>query len=100
MPQLNLCTEINDNAYDGEKLFLICWKAFEDAPEIRTIYPGGIDPTYRTENVAKFKMGYTCGPVESYIAKVTEIGSNTISSFISGRIHNGPHGIVDGENGF
>lgn len=81
MPQFVVSTEINDDDWDA--LFAICWKAFEDAPEIRAFFPGGLDPDHREQNVSKFKAGASSGgPIEDYFAKVTEIESDTITSYI------------------
>lgn len=96
MPQFALSTEINDEDWDA--LFAICWQAFEDAPEIRAFYPGGLDPDQRKQNVSKFKAGASSrGPVKGYTAKITDLESGTITSYISGQIYDGPLGNIDGE---
>jgi len=95
MPEFVLSTDIHDDDWDA--LFAICWKAFKDAPEIRIMYPGGLDPTYRARNVAMFKAGASRGAVEGYLAKITETESGKITSYITGRIYDGPLGVIDGD---
>lgn len=96
MPEFVLSTEINKDERDS--LFIICWKAFKDTPEIRVNYPGGLDPAHRSQNISTLRKGATSrGPVESYIDTITETQSGTIVSYVMGMFYDGPLGIIDGD---
>ena len=66
---------------DYEPLFAIQFKAFVNEPALRAVYPGGLDPSSRAHNVARFKaaLGFTRPNVR--VAKVTDNETGQICAF-------------------
>lgn len=95
MTRFALSTKIDDSDWDA--LFYIYYKAFEDAPEIMALYPGGLDPAHRAQNAATFKFVANHDPGQHYLTKITETESNTIISYIAGTIYHGTLGNIDGD---
>ena len=95
IPQLNISTTIEDK--DWDPLFVVDWKCFRDCPEIVALSPGGLNPDHRDANIEGFKRSVFGGPAERAYAKIFEVHSGDITSFISCRVYRGPKGIIDGD---
>ena len=94
MPSFVLSKDITDA--DWDPIFAISIKAFQDNPEVLAL-SGGLSPANRAENVAAFKRDVFEGSVERVYAKITEVESGQIISFISARVYRGPKGAIDGD---
>ena len=57
---------------DFDPLFVIDYKAFSDAPALLALFPGGLDPSVRAQNVAGFKAGLRFGEAGTVAAKVVD----------------------------
>ncbi|KAL8830369.1 MAG: hypothetical protein Q9191_001479 [Dirinaria sp. TL-2023a] len=66
---------------DFEPLFLIQYKAFVNEPVLRELYPGGLEDSARSQNVARFKvsLGWTRPDVK--VAKVVDDDTGQICAF-------------------
>ncbi|MCJ1313765.1 hypothetical protein MMC25_007445 [Agyrium rufum] len=100
MPPFDLSTRIEDD--DWDPLYVVSWRSAKDCPEIAILSPGGLDAKHWPANVAGFKQAVFGGPLERIYVKLSSKGNqpddpSIIVSFISGRVHRGPKGIIDGD---
>ena len=71
---------------DFNPLFIINYKAFSDEPALLALFPGGLDPTVRAQNVAGFKAGLGFGEAGVMAAKVTDTQTGQLVAFATLRI--------------
>lgn len=90
-----LSTHLSD--VDWDPLFVVDMHAFQDNPEVLALSPGGLSPAHREQNVAAFQRSVFGGPIERAYAKITEVTTQEITSFISARVFRGAQGILDGD---
>lgn len=95
MPSFVLSKDISEA--DWDPLFVVDMHAFQNSPEVLALSPGGLSPSHRASNVSAFRRNVFGGPVDRVYAKITEIESGQITSFISARIYRGPKGVIDGD---
>ena len=77
---------IKDTDYDS--LFAIDYKAFSDEPVILALFPGGLDPAARAQNVAGFKSELGIEDPNVKVAKVIDDQNGQICAFCVIRIWN------------
>ena len=75
----SVSTKIEEDDFDP--LFVIQFKAFFNEPALRALYPGGLDASARSQNVARFKasLGWTKPNVA--VAKVVDDDTGQICAF-------------------
>lgn len=97
MARFILSTTIEEK--DWDELFVINWECFKNSPEIAVLSPGGLDLAHRANNTEGFRRGVFGGPIERTYAKISEVQSQQITSFISARVYRGPKGAADCASG-
>ena len=76
--------DIGEQDYD--RLFVINYEAFSEEPILLALFPGGLDPSVRAQNVASFKAGLGFADVNVKAAKVIDDQSSQIVAFATMRL--------------
>ena len=66
---------------DHDRLFVINYTAFSDEPALLALFPGGLDPSTRPQNVAGFKSRLRFGDLHLVAAKATDEQTGQIVAF-------------------
>ncbi len=78
---------IEDEDYDP--LFQIQYKAFINEPAFVALYPGGLDPSARSQNTARFRASLGFSDPQVAVAKVYDDQNGQICAFATMRIFGG-----------
>ena len=77
--------QIEESDYDP--LFAIQYTAFVDEPVLLALYPGGLDPSVRAQNIAIFKTGLGFGDPNVAAAKAVDAQTGEICAFATMRMY-------------
>ena len=77
--------KIGEQDYDS--LFYVQYTAFSNEPAILALYPGGLDPSVRAQNVERYKTGLGFTDPNVFAAKVVDDTSGEICAFLTMRVY-------------